>query len=349
MQYWRYQWVFIFFLTQETKIVVDAKELSGELNLYNWEEYIPPDVLEDFEKEYGVKINIEYFEDEDEIITALQNDPTQYDVIFPSASLLTELLDYNLIAALDHKNIPNIQNLYPDFQNPVYDRGSNYSIAYDWGYTALAYNTKYVEADSWSIFVNSDYKGKVAVLNNMYELVGMGLKTLGYSLNTDEPSEFDAAYSFLVEVFENGAQIEDPVDIEEGLINEDIWIAELYNGEAALLSEEENSDIEVIIPKEGTARFVDVVAIPIGSKNKYTAEVFLNYILRPDVHAKITNYTNYATPNKASMDQGLIDKEILADTAVYPSGEDRQRLESWGDTADSLYTEAWIKLRQFIK
>lgn len=320
--------------------------LDFELKIYIWEEFIPEEVIQGFEEEYSVNLIVDTFEDEDQIITVLQEDPGAYDVIFPSGSLLTELIDYRLVSRINHENIPNFTNLMERFHNPFYDSGSRYSVLYDYGFTPLVYNTKYVSSlEGWQDLTDPRFQSKVVLLNNGYEVIAPVLLELGYEITEDDPEAFAEAEDVLARIIANGATVEDPIDIRDQLIEEEIWIGHLYNGEA-VLAKEENPSLEVLIPESGALAFYDVMAVSAGTMRQQTAEAFINYILRPDVHAAVTNYTSYANPNQASHDAGLIDEEQLSNPFVYPSENQWEKLVSWGDAIleDSLYVRTWSRL-----
>lgn len=322
---------------------------SDVLYIYNWEDYLDPEVISGFEAEYGVTVFMTIYEDEDEIITTLQNDPSSYDVIFPSAGLLVELLDYQLVAEINTDNIPNLANLAEEYQDPWYDPGSQHSVAYAWGFTPLIYNQKYVAAaDSWSVLTDPALKDQVGILNNNFEVVGMGLKASGFSLDSENEDEFYAAKAFLQAVVDNGAIMEDPITMENMLIDEQLWAAQLYSGEASMAAEV-NPNLVIVVPEEGAVRYTDVVAVPIGAPHKNTAELFLNYILRPEVHGAATNFIYVASPNQASFDQGYIDQAVLDDPSVYPDRAAFARLEHWPLTKDSFYIKVWAELLRELK
>jgi len=332
-----------FFMTR--KSVDEKRELSDVLNVYNWEDYFAPDTISDFEKEFGVKVNLETYEDEDIMLAAVQSNPSKYDVIIPSDTLVRTMIEMRLLEPLDLENIPNIKNIDQRFRNLSYDPENKYSVPYMWGTTGIGVNTKYIEedVDSWNILWNENYSGKIAMLNSMRDVIGTSLKSLGYSYSSKDPSELEEARQRLFEQKPLIIGYLDPMSIVDSLVSEDILIAQGYSGDI-FVAMGNNSDIIYVIPKEGTVIWVDNLVIPIGAKHKYTAEVFINYILRPDVNAKIANYTWYATANKAA--ESFIDPEILTNPSTYPSEEIREKLENYQDLGDatSIYNKIWAEL-----
>lgn len=308
------------------------QQLSDELNIFNWEDYFGETTIEDFEAEFGVKVNLDTYEDEEEIYSALQSDPTKYDLVFPSGDSAQDLFNLNLIAEINKENIPNLKNIYEKYLNLPHDPNNNFTIPYDWGTTGIIYNIKYIDEEnitnSWDMLFNSNYGGKVANLDNPYVVVGYTLKMLGYSQNSIEPNELDEARARLLEQKPIIVGYLSAMEILNKMISEELWIAPTYSGEA-WVAIESNTNLTYFVPDEGSDIYFDVIAIPIAAKHKYTAEVFLNYILRPEVHAAITNYTGYANPNQAAHEAGLIDKEQLNNPLVYPQQDIIDKLEPW--------------------
>ena len=326
---------------------VPEKKLSAVLNIYNWEDYFGETTLEDFEKEFGVKVNFETYEDEEIMVSAVTSDPSKYDVIIASDDLIRTMGEKRLLAQIDIENIPNFKNIGDEFKNPSYDPGNKYSIPYLQWTTGIAVNRKYIEEteDSWSILWNPKYKGKIAMLNNAYEVIGAALKYLGYPLCSTDPVQLEEAKQLLLEQEPLLRGYEDTITIRDDLISEELWAAHQYGGEAAFAADE-NENVEYILPKEGAAYGVDTFAIPIDAKHKYTAEVFINYILDPKVSAEIANYLWYANTNEAAAK--FTDPEILEEPSIYPPEEVRNRLELYTDIGevDATYLQIWAELQR---
>ncbi len=322
---------------------IQVKKLSPVLNVYNWEDYLAPDTIQNFENRFGVKINLETFKDEEELVSALQSNPADFDVIIVSDAL-KDLIEERLLAPINFKNIPNFKNIDPKFINLYYDPGNRYSVPYLWGTTGIAYNTKYVQekVDSWSVLWNPEYKGKISMLDTPYEVIFVALKYLGYSLNTFNLSYFEEAGKKIIEQKPLLSGYEDIESIKNDLIAEKIWIAHIYSGEA-MYAANENDSIRYVIPKEGASIWIDNLCIPRDARHKYTAEVFINYILEPKVSADIANYLRYANCNLAA--KPYTSKEILNNPDLYPPQETLKRCEFYekiGDPKDVTRREQMI-------
>ena len=326
---------------------VSEKELSSVLNVYNWEDYFGETTLEDFEEEFGVKVNLEIYEDEEIMISAVRSNPGKYDIIVPSDDVVRTMREQKLLAQIDFENIPNFKNIGDEFKDPFYDPGNKYSVPYMWWTTAIAVNRKYIDEteDSWSILWNPKYKGKISMLNNTSEVVGAALKYLGYPLCSTDLAQLEEAKELLLEQKSLLRGYEDCITTRNDMISEELWATHLYSGEGCYAADR-NENVEYIIPKEGAASGVDNFAIPKESSHKYTAEVFINFLLRPEVSAEISNYLWYANCNEAARE--FTDPEILEYASLYPSEEVLNRLEHYTDIgeAETIYNQIWTELQR---
>lgn len=322
------------------------KELSDVLNVYNYDEYFSETTLEDFEKEYGVDVTLELYDDEEIMVGQVQANPAKYDIVVGSDGVIRDMIGMRLLARLNLENIPNLKNIGEEFQNPAYDPGNSYSIPYMWGTTGIAVNRKHVTEteDSWSILWNPKYKGKMAMLNNSFEVIGAALKYLGYSGSSTNLGELEEARKLLLEQKPLLRGYEECVSMRDEMIAENLWVTHQYSGEGAFAADE-NENVEYIIPEEGSFLWIDNLAIPKDSPHKYTAEVFLNFILRAEVSADIANYLWYANTNEAARE--FTDQEILDEPSIYPSEEVLARCELFEDLgeAESKYNEIWAELQ----
>ncbi|MDO8524178.1 MAG: spermidine/putrescine ABC transporter substrate-binding protein [bacterium] len=340
--------VLYFQIFKKSELSKPKKELSPVLNIYNWEDYFGTSTIADFEKEFGVKVNLQTYDSEDTMLSAVQSDPTKYDIVIASDILVKEMINMKLLSPINIKNIPNFKNIAKEFKNPFYDAGNKYSVSYLWGTSGLAINRKYIKEQepSWAIFWNPEYKGKISMLNNMQDVIAVALKYLGYSTNSVNPVELEKAKELLLRQKPLLRGYEDSITIMEDLVSEKLWAGHIYSGDGSFAAAE-NENIEYLIPKEGGFIWVDNLLIPIGAQHKYTAEVFINYILRPDVSAKIANDLLYANTNEAA--RQFTNPEILEDASLYPSEEVKKKLEFPGyfgaDPAVAIYNQIWAELQ----
>ena len=334
----------------------EEKESSKVLNVYNWEDYFGETTLSDFEKTFGVKVNLETFEDEEELSSNLLSYPTKYDVIVTSGAQIRDFIQVGRLAEINVASIPNLKHIDPRFRNPTYDPGHKHSVPYLWGTTGVAVNRKFVKGDenTWSILWNPKYEGKIAMLNNPEEVIGAALKYLGYSLNTRDPFKLHEAKEKLIEQNRLITGYLDVMTIQKKLVSNELWAAQIYSGEGVSASDK-NEDLEYIIPEQGGAMWVDCLAIPKGAKHKDTAVVFINYILEPKVSAQIANYLWYANCNQAARPH--TEEEILKSPSLYPPADTLEKceffLEPGSTEEETRYNEmvykTWAELRVMKK
>ena len=329
----------------------NTNEDKSVLNVYTWVDYIDPEIFFDFEKEFHVKVHIDFYDDEELMFSTIQSGSGRYDVIFPSDSLTDVMIKSGLLSKLNMRRIPNVRYLRDKFRVITKRKWMGYSIPIDWGITGIAYNKKYVKesVDSWDIFWKTKYKDKMALLNNSYDVMTVGQKRLGYSLNPANPTDIIESLKVL--------KVLNPLLQEEGfmpyskimgrLISEELWIAQCYNGDAALVNEE-NDAIKFVVPKEGTGFWMDNMAVPVGAKHKQLAENFINFMLRPEISARHTNFCYFANCNKKA---GLfVKKEILSNPYIYINKKEIDKLEMYeilNPEVQKKFNECWAELLKY--
>jgi spermidine/putrescine transport system substrate-binding protein len=325
----------------------EERELAAELNIYNWEDYLGENTVEEFEEEFGVKINLLIYEDEEVLFEDLPNNPGKYDLVIASDAVAKDLVKLGLLRTLNKDNIPNLENV-EEFCFIKSDSLSDYVVPYLWGTTGFAIDTNYVQEDidSWGIFWDEKYAGKMVMLNNPREVVALGAKFVGVPIVPQTLAEFEKVRNALLEQKEISGGYEDPETIEDGLAGGELWVAHIYSGSTGIAAEE-NIFLKHVIPKEGGVKWIDSWVIPTSAPNAYTAEVFINYILRPEISADIVNYQWTPGCNKAA--RGLIDEELLKDESLYPSKQDLNNLEFISDYDETdeiqkLRGELWEEL-----
>ncbi|AOT70892.1 ABC transporter substrate-binding protein [Geosporobacter ferrireducens] len=317
------------------------------LNVYNWGDYVDPQVLEDFEKEYGIKINYENYANNEEMLAKIQAGGTDYDVIFPSEYMVEAMINQELLQEIDMNNLPNFKNIGEQFKNLPYDPENKYSIPYFWGTMGIIYNTQLVEEeiDSWEALWNPKYRRNIIMIDSARDTIGITLKKLGYSLNTRNIEELEQAKDELVRQKELVKAYE--VDAyKDMMIAGEAAMALAWSGDAMLLIEE-NPDLDYVIPNEGTNLWFDAMAVPITSKHKREAELFIDYMMRPDVAAKCAAYVMYATPNVEAMK--LLPEEITEDELAYPKGNIFEKGEVFIDLGEftTEYDRVWTEIKAY--
>lgn len=290
------------------------QELADKLYVFNWAGYIPQEVLDEFEEEYDVELVYDTFSANQEMLTKIKSGAVKYDVVFPTDYFLKDMGENDLLQEINLDNIPNFENIEEDLKDQDFDPGNKYSVPFMYGSIGLAYNKEKVEEpSSWEDLWNPEYKGHVTMQETPKEAISIALQTLGYDFTNPTDEQLGEAKERLEGLNENVlTYTSQPNDV---LINEQAWISATYGDQAgkAIL---QNPDISYVIPEEGGILWMDNIAIPEISENKYTAEVFINFLLDAEISKKITDYSPGSNPNAAARE--LMDSEELDNPAAYP-------------------------------
>ncbi len=330
----------------------EVDQTDGDLNIFNWAEYIDPELLDAFAAEYGVGVTIDVYDSNEAMQPIISAGNSGYDLIVPSDYMVAILIEGEDIQPLNKDAIPNAANVSPDFENLIYDPDGTYSLPYQWGTTGIAVDTAVVGADfprSWSIIFDASfadaYAGRISLLNDPRETLGAALKFLGYSLNTTDEDELEEAKDLVAEARGRVAAF-DTDQADELLTTGETAIAHGYSGDmfTQFLETDDPSRYVYFVPEEGGTRWIDNMAIPYDAPNPCTAHTFINWLLDGENGAALSNYNYYSTPNEAALD-GL-DEDLLDfvnDPAVIPGGVGS--LEEIQDTGDFeiKYTDAFIE------
>ena len=281
---------------------------SGQtLSVYNWSTYIAEDTISNFEQACGVRVIYDTYPTDDDMLVRLRQGNPGFDVVVPSDVVASLMIAEGLLEELDHARIPNLANLDDTFLDLGFDPGNRYTVPYQWGTTGIGYNAERVdEVSSWSDLF--EHEGPVAWLADTTQMIGVALLMLGHDPNSSDPAEIEAAKRFLIDNGSNVVYIAAD-DGQEMLARGEVDMVIEYSGDVFQVMDECECDTYgYVIPDEGANFWVDSLAIARGAPNKALAEVFIDYVLDPQVGADISNYTAYGTPNAAALDQALIDE-----------------------------------------
>ena len=318
---------------------------EAELNVYNWLDYIGEGVIESFEEKYPVKVNYELFDDIYAAYEKLGDDGNGYDVSFPIGVDVPAFIEAGTLMKLDLSLIPNLVNLGPEWANPAYDPGNQYSMPYVWWTTGVGYDTRRVEEvpTSSNVLWDPRYQNHISLMDDYAETMGLTLIQQGFSANTTNPAELDQAIARLTEgkplvrTWTN--------DTVAAMTGGDIWVGMIWGSDLYQISLE-NENIAYFIPEEGGVRGSDTMAIYSGAEHPIAAHLFINHMLDAQVSAANTNYIGYMGPNLAA--QEFIDEAILNDPAVNPDKAILEKLEELLDLpneVDKLYLDRWQAYR----
>ncbi|MCC7251648.1 polyamine ABC transporter substrate-binding protein [Hyphomicrobium sp.] len=336
---------------------------AKEVRIYNWSDYIDDEILKEFEKETGIKLVYDVFDSNEILETKLLAGGSGYDVVVPSAPFLGRQVKANVFQKLDKSKLPNLQHMWPLIMERTakHDPGNDYSINYMWGTTGIGYNEAKIKermadapVDSWALVFDPDVISKfkdcgVHVLDAADDVFPAALNYLGLDPNSGKAEDIQKAADLLAKVRPYIQKFHSSEYIN-ALANGDICIAVGYSGDilqARDRAAESENNVTVIysLPKEGAQMWFDQMAIPADAKHVEEAHVFLNYLMKPEVIAKASNYANYANGNLAS--QEFVDEQVKGDKSIYPDDETLKRLfvnDAYEGAEQRIVTRAWTRV-----
>ena len=330
-----------------------AKEndvMNGEkLVVYNWGEYIDPEVLTMFEEETGIDIVYEEFETNEILYPKISSGAIAYDVICPSDYMIQRMIENDLLSEINFDNIPNLKNIGKQYleQSRQFDPENKYSVPYCWGTVGILYNKMMVDepVDSWSILWAPKYKDNILMQDSVRDAFGVTLKYLGYSLNSTDLDELTEAKNLLIEQ-KPLVQAYVIDQVRDKMIGNEAALGVIYSGEA-IYTQKENPNLEYVIPKEGSNIWIDSWVIPKNAEHKENAEKFINFLCRPDIALMNFEYITYSTPNEAARE--LIEDESIRNSEIaFPDLSKYDNLETFqylGTEADQVYGDLWNKVK----
>ena len=316
---------------------------DGDLALYNWSEYIDPELISAFEAEYGVSVTQDFYDSNEAMQPVIAAGSSGYDVIVPSDYMVSILIEGEDIMPLNKAAIPNFTNLLPEFESGLpYDPDGAYVAAYQWGSTGLGVNLAELGTDfprSWGLVFDPTLReqyglnGKLSLLNDPRETMGAALKYLGYSLNTTSQEELDEARDLLRETVGSLAAF-DSDSYDENIGNGTTFVGHGYSGNffAQFIDSDDPTMWDYFMPEEGGTQWVDNMAIVADAPHPCTAHTFINFILDGDNGAALSNWNYYASPNEVS--QPMIDEAVKPFLDKATAGVDPGLIEFIGDTGD---------------
>ena len=324
-----------------------SKKPKEEINFLNYGENIDQETVKEFEKQYGIKVNIETFDDMETMYQKISSGGVKYDVILVSDALMPRMIKNNLVQELNKENIPNIYQMDEEYLNLEIDPGNKYSVPYMFGTVGLIYNKDVVKekVDSWDILWDEKYKNKIFMFDTYRDTIGVALKKLGYSLNSTDPKEIEEAKELLL----SQRKLVDPIyGVDNGTTmipagESDINM--IWSGEGLNL-QEENPNLVYVVPKEGANFWIDSLCIPSNAKNVSGAEKFINFVSDKESALRIADEIGYTTPNKeARLEQP---ESIKNNPNAYMPKEIMDRCEIYKDfpmDVKKIYDDAWIQIK----
>lgn len=333
--------VFTFAMDNKNKVVEEI------VRVYNWSDYIPNDVLDDFTKETGINVEYSTYDNNEIMYTKLRLLKGRgYDVLVPSTELVSKMIKEGLIQQIDHEKLAGYSHLDPYLLNKPYDMGNEYSIPYLWGMTGIGVNTEAIDAEkvsSWADLWHKQWRNQLLLVDDMREVFHIALKLNGHSINTTDAREINLAYHKLWKLRPN-IKLFSADESQKLFVSGDINLGMVWNGDVVTASKEKPS-ISYIYPQEGASFWVDSFVIPSRASNVDNAHKFIDYMLRPDIAARCVQELGYATANLSARE--LLDASIISNTAIFPLPETLEGVEFKQDVgkAHELYRLYWEKLK----
>ena len=336
-----------------------GKAAEQVVNVFNWEDYIDPAVLELFEQETGIKVNYMCFTTVEDMIVQVEANPGAFDVCFPSDYIIERMINKNMLAEINFDNIPYSDQILDHLLYPDYDPENKYSLPYMWGTVGILYNTTMLpdldpENTSWSILWDPQYQNSIFMMDSIRDSMGVTLKFLGHSANSTEIPALFEARDKLIEQKKMGVVKAYQVDeTKDKMVAGEAAMAVMWSGDA-MYAIDLNEELDYFVPIEGSNVWCDSAVIPVTAKNKDNAEKFINFLCRPDVAAMNWNYIWYSTPNKGAIE--LIEDpegdyegyEYSDNRTLSPTDEIMDKCEFFRDIPEnylSVYEALWMDLK----
>jgi putrescine transport system substrate-binding protein len=315
------------------------------LNIYNWSDYIDDRTIPLFQAQSNIRVNYDVYSSNEDLLAKLRAGATNYDIIVPTNNFIPTYMKLGLIEPLRQDLIPNLTNLDPEFVQTDYDPGNRYTVPWQWGTTGVGYNQAKVpggKVDSWAALFNpaAPLAGHLTLLREVDDLIGCALIYLGRSPNSIAEKDLADVVKLVRSLKPKVRHFTSDTYIDELAANE-TWLAQGWSGDV-FQAKDQNPDVSYAIPKEGSLRFVDVMAIPKGAPHAANAARFMNYVLHPRVQARISKYVSYGTP--VSLAKPLLPPEQTKDPSIYPPASTKlsivtltgQKLERWTDAYNQI-------------
>ena len=316
---------------------------NNKLNIYNFSDYLSPEVVKDFEKQTGIEVSQDYYTNNEEMLSKLQMGVSGYDLIVPTGYMVKIMQSKGLLAPINGNNIGNLKYINPKFRFLPFDPTGNYSIPYAYGFTSIVYNSELIKdtVDSWKALWNNKYKDNILMTDNMLEVFWVANRILGQPFDTD-PAKLKNALDLLLlqkpllKKYESNTT-------RELMLNGDVSIAMTWNGLIARLNTAE-SKFKLAMPKEGIPFFVDNLCIPASAPHKENAEKFINFLLDPVNSARNIEMIQYPMPNEQA--RSLLDPSLRNNQIMFPNLSEISSLELIEDKGDfnKQVDKAWTDL-----
>ena len=320
---------------------------SSPLHVYTWAGYTNDDLIKEFTERTGIEVVVDIYDSNETMLAKMQaGGGNAYSVIYPSDYMVQQMIELGMLTQLDKDRIEGLDNIFEQWQDPVYDAGNTFSIPFAWGTTGLLYNQEAVSGvpEDWDYLWDNqaDLSRRITLLNDVRETLGAVLKSLGYSYNSTDPSQIEAAYNRLMELRPAIASFMS-FGYEDALLGGDLSLVMAYSVDA-IAATLEDERMEYIVPNSGSSGWTDTLIIPATAPNIDAAYEWINFNLDPKISQMNTEMLFNATPNKVAFDN--LSDELKNNTDLFPTQEVLARCEGIAPVGDAtaLYDEYWTRI-----
>lgn len=318
---------------------------KSTLTIFTWADYLSEAAAAAFEKAHDCKLVIDTFDSNEAMIAKIESGATGYDVLVPSSYAVKELESKGLLQPLEHSLLPNLANMDKDYLGHALDPAMKVSVPYMMSPTCAAYlKSKLPSAEpSWGLFARSEIKGRATLLDDMREVLGAALKSLGHSLNSTDPAQLEAAAALAIQWKANIAKFENE-QYKSGIASGEFYLVHGYAGDL-IAAQEENADIEIVVPREGSSFSCDDLCIPKAAKNSALAHAFINHLCTAEIAAENMQWIGYRAPNTAAY--GLLPEDFRNSGILFPPDALFAKCEPIAYLGDQLplWSAAWEKVK----
>lgn len=323
---------------------------TDKLVIYNWGDYIDPELIEEFTSETGIQVDYQTFDSNEAMYTKIKQGGTTYDLTIPSEYMISKMIEEDMLLKLDKSKLEGLDNIDTRFMGLSFDENNDYSVPYFWGTLGIVYNETMVETapEEWEDLWSEEYRDNIMLIDGVREVMGFGLQSLGYSLNSKNQAELEEAANHLYNLTPNVKAIVAD-EIKGYMIQDAAAIAVSFSGEASEMLDG-NENLRYVVPSKGSNLWFDNMVIPKTAKNIDGAHAFISFMLRPENAYRNAEYVGYSTPIPEA--KAMLDEETQNDEAFYPSEETMKNMEVYNNLGPKLlgtYNDLFLQFKMYRK
>ena len=325
-------------------------ESDAAIHVFNWGEYIDPDLLDAFTEETGIRVIYETFDSNEAMLVKINQGGTSYDLAMPSEYMVEKMVERDMLIEIDHQQLPNLEHIGDQFLGLDFDPQNKYSVPYFWGTVGVLFHPEKTDLDftSWDMLWDESLRNEILLVDSAREVMGFALNSMDESLNSKDPDKLQEALDKLIELAPNVRGVVGD-EIMQMMINNESIAAVIWSGSARDVMWE-NEDLDYIVPEGGSNLWFDTFVIPKTANNIEGAHAFINFMLEPENAAQNADYVGYSTPNETGL--ALLDEAEQEDTRFYPTEEQQASLEVYknlGLENLGIYNELFLKFKMNLE